>query len=134
MLVLRRVTNITPKEFIEAEKKVSTTKAVSPKEPTRDIPSDEYAPLLKVKEMELTESLKIMFQVRRGGEDGLPLVDIRLFANTPNYTGFTKKGFSMPANRLDEFVNTCWDVLEEIEEHKLLEEFVPEPEEDEDEI
>lgn len=124
--VVKPVIKITAEDF----KKENLKKKGEAPKGTKSLPSDEYLPLFPNTEMELSDTLKIVFQCRRGGEYGLPLVDIRLFTDTPNYTGFTKKGFSMPADRLQEFIDKAYEVLDSIEDRKLLDEFFDEVPED----
>ena len=65
---------------------------------------DEYMDCIKKKVLQLNESTKLIFSVRRKDDDlGLPWVDIRIYVSSPEYTGFTKKGISFPLERLEEF-------------------------------
>ena len=65
---------------------------------------DEYKDCIEKKELQLNETTKLVFSVRRKNDDiGLPYVDIRIFINSPEYTGPTKKGINFALERLDEF-------------------------------
>ena len=72
---------------------------------------DEYPDLIDKKELELNETNKLVFSVARGGEYGLPMIDIRHYANTSKYTGPTKKGIRLPL----EFLYDLMEILEEID-------------------
>lgn len=93
--------------------KVSTsTKAKArQKEMCKKYP-DKYKDCIEKKELQLNESTKLVFSVRRKDDDlGLPWVDIRIYVSSPEYTGFTKKGISFPLERLEEFQ----EVIEKID-------------------
>ena len=65
---------------------------------------DTYEDCIKKKVLQLNESTRLVFSVRRKDDDlGLPWVDIRIYVSSPEYTGFTKKGISFPLERLEEF-------------------------------
>ena len=73
---------------------------------------DEYKDCIEKKELQLNETTKLVFSVRRKDDDlGLPWVDVRIYVNSPEYTGFTKKGISFPLERLEEFQ----EVIEKID-------------------
>lgn len=101
------------KEREEKTKKVGDSK----------LPPDEYKPLLPEKDLVLSENAKLVFQTTRGGEFGLPQLDIRLFLTTEVYTGFTKKGFTIPLDKLVDFVNKCLDIVDDAEDLALFSEF-----------
>lgn len=98
--------------------KVSTsakTKARQ-KEMCRKYP-DEYKDCIEKKELQLNETTKLVFSVRRKNDDiGLPYVDIRIFANSPEYTGPTKKGINFALERLDEFQKLVEEINVECDE------------------
>lgn len=98
--------------------KVSTsakTKARQ-KEMCRKYP-DEYEDCIEKKELQLNETTKLVFSVRRKNDDiGLPYVDIRIFANSPEYTGPTKKGINFALERLDEFQKLVEEINVECDE------------------
>ena len=73
------------------------------KEMCRKYP-DTYSDCIEKKVLQLNETTKLVFSVRRKNDDmGLPYVDIRIFVNSPEYTGPTKKGINFALERLDEF-------------------------------
>lgn len=98
--------------------KVSTsakTKARQ-KEMCRKYP-DEYKDCIEKKELQLNETTKLVFSVRRNNDDiGLPYVDIRIFVNNPEYTGPTKKGINFALERLDEFQKLVEEINVECDE------------------
>ena len=89
------------------------------------LPSDEYRDEIPPKEVLLTEdgNNKLVVSVKRGGEFGLPKVDIRLFVTSDVYTGFTKKGINFNLNRLPKLKSLLCDVIEECDEKGLFNEF-----------
>lgn len=87
------------------------------------LPPDEYKDEIPPKEIVLDENGKLVISLKRGGEDGLPRVDIRYFATTDIYTGFTKKGVNFDLNYLTDLMEVLNDVFDEADEKELFEEF-----------
>ena len=86
------------------------------KEMCRKYP-DEYTDCIGKKFLQLNETTKLVFSVRRKDDDlGLPWVDIRIYVSSPEYTGFTKKGISFPLERLEEFQELIEEINAECEE------------------
>lgn len=90
---------------------------------TNKLPSDEYRDEIPPKEIVLDDNGKLVISVKRGGEDGLPRVDIRFYATTEVYTGFTKKGVNFDLNYLPDLLEILNDVSDEVDEKGLFEEF-----------
>lgn len=84
------------------------------------LPSDVYEDEIPAKELEIDESNKLVFSVRRGGEFGLPLVDIRHYITTERFTGFTRKGISFPLELLLDLADILREVSDECDEKGLL--------------
>ena len=72
-------------------KKVVKSVTEEVEKPKRVIEDEEYPDLLDKKELVLGESNKLVFSVARGGEYGLPMIDIRHYVDTKKYSGPTKK-------------------------------------------
>lgn len=90
------------------------TKKESPKKQNDGtLPSDTYKDEIPPKEIELDENGKLVVSVVRGGELGLPNVDIRHYVTTERYTGFTKKGINFPLELLMDMIETLKEVLDE---------------------
>lgn len=87
------------------------------------LPSDEYKDEIEPIEIKLDDTGKLVISVKRGGEFGLPKVDIRLFATTEVYTGFTKKGINFNLDKLPKLKAILCDVIEECDEKGLFEDF-----------
>ena len=87
------------------------------------LPSDEYKDEIEPLEIPLDENGKLIISVKRGGEYGLPKVDIRFFATTEVYTGFTKKGVNFDLDKLPKLKAILCDVIEECDEKGLFEDF-----------
>lgn len=87
------------------------------------LPPDEYRDEIPPKEITLDENGKLVISVKRGGEDGLPRVDIRFYATTEVYTGFTKKGVNFDLKHLPDLLEELKDALDESDEKGLFEEF-----------
>ena len=90
-----------------------------PKEQARSLPPDDYKDEIEPKELVLSENGKLVFSVKRGGEFGLPCVDVRHFATTERYTGFTKKGINFPLEFLMELIDMLTEVSDECDRKGL---------------
>lgn len=77
---------------------------------TLQLAPDEYKDEIPPKEIVLDETGKLVISVKRGGEFGLPCVDIRHYVTTERFTGFTKKGVNFPL----EFLLELMDLLQEV--------------------
>ena len=78
---------------------------------------DEYTDCIDKKELQLNETTKLVFSVRRKNDDiGLPYVDIRIFINSSEYTGPTKKGINFALERLNEFQKLVEEINAECDE------------------
>lgn len=102
--------------FVESEQK-KTGKKTSKSEGR--LPSDEYEDEIEPKEIVLDENGKLVISVKRGGEYGLPCVDIRHYVTTNRFTGFTRKGVNFPLELLLELVYTLREVSDECEKKGL---------------
>ena len=85
----------------------------------RVLPPDEYKDEIEPKEMYVDETGKLVISVKRGGDYGLPHVDIRHFVTTERYTGFTKKGINFPLEFLYELIDLLNEVSEECDRKGL---------------
>lgn len=118
------------------EQKSTTTKKPSRKSNTdnniKALGSDEYKDLIPTREVILNADNKLVISVKRGGEIGLPKVDIRLYVTSDQYTGFTKKGVNFDLSHLPELKSLLCDVIEECSDlngNNLFDEFEDEEEE-----
>lgn len=89
------------------------------KKATRTLPPDEYKDEIEPRELELDETGKLVISVKRGGDFGLPHVDIRHFVTTDRFTGFTKKGINFPLEFLYELIDLLNEVSDECDEKGL---------------
>lgn len=89
----------------------------------KKMPSDEYKDLLEPIEMPVDESRKFVLSVKRGGEFGLPMIDVRQYQMTEMYTGFTKKGINFPINLIPDLIDSLQKMYEECEDKSLFKEF-----------
>lgn len=87
------------------------------------LPSDAYKDEITPIEIPLNKDGKLIVSVKRGGEFGLPKVDIRYYATTEVYTGFTKKGVNFNLDILPELKSVLCDVIEVCDEKGLFEDF-----------
>lgn len=87
------------------------------------LPSDTYLDEIAPCEILLNSDGKLVISVKRGGDLGLPRVDIRFFATTDVYTGFTKKGVNFNLDKLPELKAVLCDIIEECDEKGLFEDF-----------
>jgi hypothetical protein len=102
--LLKKETPVTSAKT-DKEKAPKTEKKSKSKLPP-DSDKDEITPM----ELKISDTAKLVFSVKRAGEEGLPHVDIRTYLTTEVYTGFTKKGINMPLEMFEEFMNTCTEI------------------------
>ena len=88
-----------------------------------ELPPDTYRDEIEPKRINIDEGIDLVFSVKRGGEYGLPRVDIRQYVKTENYEGFTKKGVNFSLEYLYDIIDILNDVSEECSEKGLDEEF-----------
>lgn len=121
--VVLNTTTETPKEEKKPKRKSGKN----------SLPSDEYRDLVKPAEIVLSDSGKLVISLKRGGELGLPRCDIRFFATTDVYTGFTKSGVNFDLDKLPELKAILCDMIEEADSMGLFDDFEEPPEEDHEE-
>lgn len=85
----------------------------------RTLPPDEYKDEIEPREISIDETGKLVISVKRGGDYGLPHVDIRHFVTTERFTGFTKKGINFPLEFLYELIDLLNEVSEECDRKGL---------------
>lgn len=83
------------------------------------LPPDEYKDEIEPKEIVLDENGKLVISVKRGGEYGLPCVDIRHYVTTERFTGFTRKGVNFPLELLLELIDALREVSDECDRKGL---------------
>ena len=105
--------------------KVIKPKAKAAKKATqgKKLPPDTYTPLMEPSELVLDETGKFVCSVQRGGDEGLPRVDIRTFQTTEAYTGFTRKGINFSLEMLPDLIAILEDISEKADNLKLYSEF-----------
>ena len=86
----------------------------------RDLPADVYKDEIDPIDIEIDETRKFVISVKRGGEFGLPMCDIRQYQTTELYTGFTKKGINFPIELLPDLIELLQVAYENCEEKKLI--------------
>lgn len=87
------------------------------------LPPDEYRDEIPPQEIILNEDGKVVISVKRGGLDGLPRLDIRYYATTEVYTGFTKKGINFDIVHMLELIEILRQAVDACDEKDLFEEF-----------
>lgn len=85
------------------------------------LPSDAYKDEITPLELEVDKTRKFVLSVKRGGEYGLPMCDVRQFQTTELYTGFTKKGINFPIELLPDLIELLQEVYNASEEKGLIE-------------
>ena len=83
------------------------------------LPPDDYKDEVELREIQLDETGKLVISVKRGGDYGLPHVDIRHYVTTERFTGFTKKGVNFPLEFLYELMDLLKDVSDECDRKGL---------------
>lgn len=112
--IMKKATSTLAVKFKTEEKKQ--------REYSRKFP-DEYREEFAPTEVILNEEVKLIIQCKRGGKMGLPFVDVRTYVTSEDYTGFTKRGITLPVDRLDELVTKLSQLYEQCESKGLLNEF-----------
>lgn len=95
---------LTKKSLTKKVTLVKVEKPVPKEKPKKveSLPSDAYTPLIPQVVIEVSESLSLVLRAIRGGELGLPRLDIREYVKTEGYTGFTKKGINIPLEHISD--------------------------------
>lgn len=105
---------------LKAEEKKSPKKEVKQetKKPPKYTEKDEYKDLIEPIDIEIPDedTRKFVVSVKRGGEFGLPMCDLRQKQMTDLYTGFTKKGINFPIELLPDIIEVLQVVYSECEE------------------
>ena len=84
------------------------------------LPPDVYKDEIEPIDLVIDESRKFVLSVKRGGELGLPMCDVRQYQTTELYTGFTKKGINFPVEMLPDLIELLQVVYGECEEKELV--------------
>ena len=87
----------------------------------KDLPADVYKDEIEPIDLEIDETRKFVISVKRGGEFGLPMCDVRQYQTTDLYTGFTKKGINFPIELLPDLIELLQVAYGECEEKNLIE-------------
>lgn len=102
------------------EPKKDPKKEEKKKEKSRlELLPDEYKDEVTPREIILDDTGKLVISVKRGGEYGLPHVDIRHYVTTERFTGFTKKGVNFPLELLLEVMDLLHEVSDECDRKGL---------------
>lgn len=86
----------------------------------KDLPTDAYKDEIDPIDLEIDETRKFVISVKRGGEFGLPMCDVRQYQTTDLYTGFTKKGINFPVELLPDLIELLQVAYGECEEKELV--------------
>lgn len=108
-------------ETKKPEPKKEETKKKSTKS-KKELPADVYKDEIEPIDLEIDETRKFVISVKRGGEFGLPMCDVRQYQTTELYTGFTKKGVNFPIELLPDLIELLQVAYSECEEKGLTEE------------
>ena len=100
-----------PEKSQKAEKEKKSSK----------LPPDAYKDEITPLELEVDDTRKFILSVKRGGEYGLPMCDVRQYQTTDLYTGFTKKGINFPIELLPDLIELLQEVYNASEEKGLIE-------------
>ena len=102
------------------EPKKETPKPEKKETKKKDLPADVYKDEIDPIDLEIDETRKFVISVKRGGEFGLPMCDVRQYQTTDLYTGFTKKGINFPIELLPDLIELLQVAYGECEEKKLV--------------
>lgn len=92
----------------------------SGKKSKNTLPPDTYKDEFDPVEIEVDESRKFIVSVKRGGDMGLPMCDLRQYQTTEIYSGFTKKGINFPIELLPDLIEALQEVYEKCDDKGLL--------------
>lgn len=82
---------------------------------------DEKEKSVKIDQINVSDSTTIVIQIQNNKYTNFkPLIDIRTHIDSENFTGFTKKGFRIPPDSLDEFNSKLNNLISEIENENNL--------------
>lgn len=117
MLVLKKKEVLKPVETPKtAPKKEASVKTEKKSKLPPDTYKKEFPPIV----LELDENRDLHLCVQRGGDLGLPHVDIRVYQHNQVYTGYTQKGINFPIEFLEEFIDKVNAVYEISVERELV--------------
>lgn len=117
----------------KGDKSTNTPKVKKPKmlnisdemlhgKPKNTLPKDEYtAEMVEVVSNNLDDSKHYVLSVIRQGDLGLPVLDIRQFVNTDKYSGYTRKGVSIPLEQLDLLLEKLTKIRKTPKVEKMIE-------------
>lgn len=103
-----------PKKLVVQKEEVRQEET-KPKK-TRVVDDDEYPDLIDKKELVLSDKIKLVFSVARGGEYGLPMIDVRTYVIKGEEDIPTKKGIRLPLEMLYDFMEILEDIDTECDE------------------
>lgn len=108
------------KPLLKIQEEVKESPKTTKEKKTNKLPPDVYKDEIDPIDLVIDESRKFVLSVKRGGELGLPMCDIRQYQTTETYTGFTKKGINFPVEFLPDLIELLHVVYGECEEKELL--------------
>lgn len=115
MKLLKKKSPVIPQTIVEDE-----PQKVEKKRTKNALPPDTYQKDFE-EAVVIDENRTIMIAVQRGGELGLPMLDIRYYVRNDVYQGYTKKGITIPLQMAHDVSAKIQDALDETS-HLLEEE------------
>ena len=91
-------------------------KKQAPKNKAVKLPPDTYDDILEPVRIPFNDSRHIVISTKRSGELGILSADIRWYETTEKYSGFTKKGMTISALRLQEVIESLTAIQAELVE------------------
>ena len=101
-------------------KKVTEKSPKTEEKKFNKLPPDAYKDEIEPIDLVVDDTRKFVLSVKRGGEFGLPMCDVRQYQTTELYTGFTKKGLNFPVELLPDLIELLQVVYGECEEKELV--------------
>ena len=89
-------------------------KVVNAEEKPKKDKTIEYQDVVKARELEIADGIKLVFSVSKTSE-GNPHLDIRTWIESEKYTGPTKKGINFDIESLEEFRGILKEIDSELE-------------------
>lgn len=84
---------------------------------------DTYDDLIGNKIVNVDETTDFHISIKRGGEYGLPELQVREFKQTKTFQGITKRGIDIPLNVLEEVSDLLVKLFDEVEEKGYINEY-----------
>lgn len=100
------------------EQQVKVTKRAEKKQSTICLGDfcDDYPDMIDPVEVRVSDDTSIKITIKRGGDFGLPQLEVREWKDTAKFSGYTKRGIAVPCSVLEEFSDAVVKMFDLVEE------------------